>query len=196
VAKAMQAEKKKITVSMPVHIIIDSSLNVSTPVPKKLADQAITEDVILKNVRLEIKDNRPVLVGETEYGNKVTATWRSIVTTSALIADSVGGEFSITSPRDLELGKHEVYVQATRKKDNAQSDTIKILFNVGVSFPGMAQALQPAAWGTGIGGIASFPWLWVLLALAIIILGIYFFYKKREDEEEDKDKSASDKKKN
>ena len=134
VARALQLSKKAIKESEPVHIVVDSKLNVPAPVPKKIADQEISSDVLLKNLRVEIVNKRPVLYGSTELGNKVTASWRSIVMTSALVADSLGGEFAIMAPTDLAVGDHEVFVTATRKKDNAQSDTVRILFKVSPSF--------------------------------------------------------------
>jgi len=188
VAKSLQVDERKIIVSSPVKIRIDSSLNVTPPKPTRLSDQQISEDVILKNLRVEIRDRRPVLVGETEFGNKVTATWRSVVMTSALIADAVGGEFSIESPTDLEVGQHEIYVQATRKKDNAQSDTVKVLFNVGVSLPGVeGETLKPSAaeaqkagevpvFGAIFGGVVAAVetggiGFWIMLFIILAIVG-------------------------
>jgi hypothetical protein len=134
IARALQLSKQSVKESAPVHIIIDSTLNVAAPIPQKIADTPITSDVLLQNLRVEIKDRRPVVYGLTDFGNKVTANWRSVVTTSSLIADSLGGEFAIMAPNDLGLGEHEVYVSAVRKKDNAQSDTVKVLFQINPSF--------------------------------------------------------------
>jgi hypothetical protein len=188
VAKSLNPKEKKITVSDPVHVIIDSTRNVSTPVPLEIGDQKISEDVLLKNLRIEIQDRQPVLMGQTEYGNRVEATWRSIVTTSALIADASTGEFAIKAPRDLELGQHEVYITATRSKDMAQSATVKILFNVGLSFPGEVTTLKPSAeaqvkpleLGVVFGSVQEFAQkntflFWIVIALVLMAGGAVIY---------------------
>ncbi len=143
-ARALIPEKKEVLESAPVSIVIDSTLNISPPAPRKLADQPITEDVLLKDVRVEIRDKKPVLLGKTDFGNKVTATWRSIVVTSALIADTTTGDFSIQAPDELSYGQHQVYVQAVRPKDGAMSKNIRISFNVSAPFPTTSE-LKPSA---------------------------------------------------
>ncbi len=182
VAKALDPQAKKITVSNPVHVIIDSTRNVAAPVPSKLGGEDISEEVLLKNLRIEIHDKQPVLIGQTEYGNRVEATWRSIVTTSALIADTATGEFMIKAPTELSLGQHEVYVTATRSKDMAQSPNIRILFNVGLALSGESALLKPAAevkpleLGVVFGGVQEFaqtnPFLfWIIVAMVLLIAG-------------------------
>lgn len=198
-AKAIETDKKSILLSNPVHVIIDSTLNVQKPAPKKLSDQAISDDVILKNLRIEIRDKKPVLVGDSEFGNKVIATWRSVVTTSALIADTKSGEFAIQAPEELPIGMHEVYVQATRKRDNAQSDTVKVLFSVGVGF-GSTEILKGAAPDSekaffGFGSIGDFAtkqgplfWIIVVVILALAGGGVYYYLLSRNPKDKDKAK--------
>jgi len=139
IARALLPEKKQVLESPPVHVKIDTTLQVGLPQPKKLADQVLDDTVILKNVRVEVNDRRPVLYGKTEFGAKVTAIWRSVVATSALIADSGSGEFSIAPSGDLAYGNHEVYLQAVRAKDHALSRTVKVSFKIGAVFPAYAR---------------------------------------------------------
>jgi hypothetical protein len=193
VAKVLDAAEKKIIQSEPVHIVIDSTLAVDVPKPKKLDDEQITEDVLLKNVRVRVRNKRPVLLGETEYGSKVTATWRSLVVTSALIADSVTGEFEIEAPRELTLGQHEVYVTATRKKDNAQSETVTVLFTISAELPGLEEILREAAEGEvpgvagfgamfaeGFAGAAGANWFLIVLGVLVVaaVVGGAIYYIK------------------
>jgi hypothetical protein len=192
VARALEPVKKQIVESDPLHIVIDSTLGVIPPSPKKLADKDISEDVILKNLKIEIVDKQPVLKGVTEYGNKVTASWRSVVMTSALIADNVSGEFLIRSPKELPLGEHEVYVTAVRKKDGAQSDTIKLLFNVGVGFPqeelkAAAEEQQQGVINTATASLGQFVtkqgflfWLIVVVVMGLAGGGAYYFMLGRK----------------
>jgi hypothetical protein len=180
-AKALDPQEKRVTASDPVHIIIDSAKYVEPPAPTQISDQNISDEVLLKNLRIEIRDKQPVLIGKTEFNNTVVATWRSIVTTSALIADAGTGEFSIRAPKELSLGQHEVYVTATRKKDNAQSHSIKVLFNIGLSFPGQTAMLKPSAavkpldLGVVFGSISEFaqksPALFWIIIILVVLAG-------------------------
>ena len=171
IAKAFDTANKKIISSPPVHIVIDSKLGVVPPQPTKLADKDLSQDVILKDIRIEISDKKPVLKGRTEFGNKITATWKSLVTSSSLIADNVDGEFSISPGKDLGFGNHEVYVTSLRKKDGAQSQTIKVSFSVSPDY-----GLKAAADEVGNAASQTLWKLWGfitaqgLLSLFIIVL--------------------------
>ena len=201
VARALEPSLKRVTESYPVHIKVDTTLNVTEPKPEKLADEDIGEEVLLNNLKVKIRDNKPVLYGETEFGNEVTATWRSVVLTSALIADSLTGEFEIESPEVLELGDHVVYVTATRLTDEAQSETIKVNFNVGV--PDLSAVLRGvdkesvAAEGgvfRSVFATVSQNWgLWLIILFVLIVLtaaGIYFFLVWKRNNQDKKDEKA------
>ena len=179
VAKSLNVDMKRVLMSSPVHIVIDSSLNVRSPIPKKIDDKPI-----LKNIRVKIENDKPVLIGDTDLGNKVVATWRSQVLTSALIADAFSGEFEIASPRRLEIGNHNVYVTAIRSEDGAKSDTVNVSFSV------LASALKVHE-NNDIGGMVvnSFAGMFhakgwnVLLVLGVIFVvggvgvGGYFWWR-------------------
>lgn len=173
-ARTLQAEKDLVVDSAPVHIEINTTLAVTPPEPKRLADTEISSDVLIKNLRIVIRNNRPVLVGNAEFGNQVTATWRSIVTTSALIADSLSGEFEIAAPQELEPGDHMVYVVATRTQDNAQSEAVKLLFSVDASIFGTTEPGQGQTHGNisdysrFIQSPQNFPWF---IGSIVIIIG-------------------------
>lgn len=130
IAHALSQTQQQTLVSAPVNIRINSTFDVPVPDPKKLAGEPISSDDILKNVRIVIKDNQPVLVGKAGYNNEVIANWSSIVVLSALIADSTVGDFSIQPPKLLPPGPHDVYIQAVRPSDSALSKTVKISFNI------------------------------------------------------------------
>lgn len=180
VARALEKDKKRVTESDPVHIIIDSTLNVALPIPKRLADVSISENMLLRNLKVEIRDNRPVLIGNTEYGNKVSATWRSLVTTSILIADTTSGEFEIMAPRDLELGDHEVYVTATRQRDNAQSETVSVPFTVLLSDDeGLLRGAGELGGAMLSGAFPFGVWVIIFLAVGLGIAGVYWWYYAR-----------------
>ncbi len=192
-ARALLPERQLVLESPPVGITIDSTLNVAPPNPRKLSDQTITEDVLLKDLRVEIRDQKPVLVGKTEFGNKVNATWRSIVVSSALIADTTTGDFSIQAPGELEFGRHEVYVQAVRPSDGAMSRNLRISFNVSAGFgvtPGAGEEIRPSAPEQPQNPIAALTTafttfaerqsslMWIILSLVAVVLvgtGVYWF---------------------
>ena len=116
--------------SEPLVININSNLNIEGPKLNKLADEPISDEVLLNGLNLEIKDNKPVLTGKAGFNHQVVATWSSIVLTSALIADSTAGDFSIQPRAALPFGHHEVYVQSMRPYDKATSKTMKISFDI------------------------------------------------------------------
>ena len=196
VARSLQPEDKRYVDSRPVHIIIDSTLNVTRPIPRKLDEEEISDDVLLQNLKITIKNNRPVLTGETEFGNRVTATWRSVVTSSVLIADAVTGEFEIQAPRNLEFGDHEVWVTAIRKNDSAQSESVRVTFQVGAAAlgEGIDGVLRgsPEEVANNQMGIYSLPVLggvaqfvaeqgflgWLLVAVVLFLIGSLIYYFK------------------
>jgi hypothetical protein len=145
--RALMTKDHTVLESPPVTIIINSTLNVPTPSPTKLADQPVTSDVILKDLRIEVHDQKPVLVGKSDLGDKVVANWSSIVLTSALIADTTTGDFYIEAPGQLPYGDHAVYVQAVRQSDGAMSKTVRLAFTISPALPSAAatEQLNPSA---------------------------------------------------
>jgi len=129
-AHAQTQSQQQSQMSTPVKVKINSASDVPIPKPRKLSSESITDNDILKGVRIVIKDYKPVLVGKVGYNSEVVANWSSIVVLSALIADTSVGDFSILSPKSLPPGLHDVYVQAIRGRDNALSQTIKVSFNI------------------------------------------------------------------
>jgi len=75
--------------------------------------------------------------------------------TSALIADTATGDFSIQAPSELGIGDHEVYVQAIRQKDDAMSKNIRVAFHIGAAEFNALNPSAPEAKGAG-GGITLF----------------------------------------
>ncbi len=126
--KVLDEKTKSIEPSSPIRIVVDSQIAIKAPTPTKLDNATITNDVILQNLRLEIQNNKPTLVGTTDVGNQVIAIWKSVVFTSALIADSATGEFQIQAPNELQPGDHHVFVYAVRPEDQSISETIRIPF--------------------------------------------------------------------
>ncbi len=116
---------------------VDSTLNVLTPEITSIGGRNLSMQDLLSDLRIEISPGnlRPVLVGKIKESSKIVANWQSDVVTSALLVDSLDQEFRITAPNPLEPGEHAVYVTAYRRSDNAQSDTIKILFNLKEASP-------------------------------------------------------------
>lgn len=157
--------------SPAVSIYIDSTLGIKPPILKQIADKPITSDVLLKNLRIEIRNRKPVLIGTTDLGNKVVANWNSIVSTSAIIADVNAGNFELSSPNEMELGEHHVYVTAIRHSDNAQSETVKLPFTI-----------------TQDDFLDESSYWWMIGAVTIAIAGtlIIIVKKKRKKDEQEK----------
>jgi hypothetical protein len=127
----------------------------------------------------------------------VNVTWQSLVVSSALIADTTDGSFSVKSPT-LQEGRHTVYLQTVRKRDNAVSRTIKVSFDMGLveaagispTIQGGADAFRAAAVGlAGFVSEQSWPfWISVLLVLAVAGAVIYLLFGRNKDKNSRKKK--------
>lgn len=120
--------------SKPVHFTISAKTpSVTPPSPKKLAEKDLTDEIINSEIKVKIVDKKPVLSGKTGFGSEVKATYQSVVLTSALIADSTTGDFSIQPSESFETGDHTIYVQSIRPSDGTISKTVKVSFNIAAS---------------------------------------------------------------
>jgi hypothetical protein len=192
---ARAINKGQVSLSKPIEITIDSTLEVASAKPEKLENVEITDDVLLKKLVLKVdsSDGQPVLYGTlSEFGSRVNVTWQSLVVSSALIADTTDGSFSIKAPQ-LEEGRHTIYVQTVRKRDNALSRTLKISFDLGL-VEGASGSTKPRVQTPG-GGIfqaatanivefvskQSWPfWIGIVVMVALAGGGVYFFVLDRE----------------
>ncbi len=113
-----------------VRIVVNSKLGIKRPHITRLSDEDVTAETFLKGLRLVVRDNRPYLIGRTEFGNKAFVTWKSVLYTSSLLVDAQGGEFVSVAPQELEVGEHAVWVYAVRPEDQARSEDINLRFSV------------------------------------------------------------------
>ena len=74
---------------------------------------------------------RPKLFCTADIGNIVVVQWKSAIFASALISDSVGGNFVVAAPSDLETGDHTIYLYAVNQQGNIRSKEVKIDFSIG-----------------------------------------------------------------
>ncbi len=111
--KIVTPSTETVKTSKPLHFTVNSKLNVTEP-----------------NSNLEITNTQPIINGKTGQGSFTIASWQSVVLTSALLADSDSGEFSLQPNQKLPSGDHTVYVQAVRPEDGAMSKTSKISFTI------------------------------------------------------------------
>ncbi len=184
---ARSINKGEVKLSKPIMVIIDSTLEVAAANLEKLEKAPITEEVLLKNLTLKIdsQDGQPVLYGNlSEFDSKVNITWQSLVVSSALIADTTDGSFSIKAPL-LAEGQHRVYIQTIRKRDNAVGKTIKINFNLGLVSAAQAAQMNDAG-SSSLQGVTavladfvrrqSWPF-WVATVVVLILIGggVYIF---------------------
>lgn len=192
--RILDAENRSVTQAEPIRIIIDPSVEIKSPTPTKLDDKTITDDVILQNVRLEVLNNKPTLIGTTDLGNQVVAIWNSVVFTSALIADSATGNFSISAPKELPPGNHTVYVYAVDPGNQTVSETVKIPFEVRpkpIDTPPEIRSAIPDSEPTIIQkGQTLFQesgnTAYIFIGIILLLLLAYFIWRKtRKDETDD-----------
>ncbi|MCC6643418.1 hypothetical protein IT411_01595, partial [Candidatus Peregrinibacteria bacterium] len=190
---ARSIRKGEVKLSKPVKVIVDSSLEVASAKPEKLENAPITDDIIIKKLVLKVdsRDGQPILYGTlSEFGSRVNVTWQSLIVSSALIADTTDGSFTIKAPK-LEEGRHTVYVQTVRKRDNAVGKTLKITFDLGLKGSAETVAGQtsvgslPAMVLSGVGQFVSHQswpfWAGMVLVILLIIGGIYYWKLDEED---------------
>jgi hypothetical protein len=129
-AREIDVKNKEVRMSESLTIAIDKSMNVNAPHIQKLGGKRVPEAVIKGTRKVYVRNLIPTLEGKTDVGNKVIATWKSVVSTSSLIADTKAGYFGIKPPKPLEEGHHEVIVYAIREKDSVISEALKVNFEV------------------------------------------------------------------
>jgi len=177
-AKGLDPENKQVIESPVINVKMDSTLQVDEPVPERLAEENITEDVLLEDLRLVIRDSHPILIGRTGFKNKVVATWQSVLGTSAIVADLAGGEFRIKAPAELPFGEHTVSVYSVRESDQAVSKVITIKFEVKEPLVSMLR-------GVAEGAEVIFPlyvWTAIFFTLSLALAGtmLYSRHKRRK----------------
>ncbi len=69
------------------------------------------------------------LRGYAEPGSVVFVTWKSVVKTSAVIADASQGYFEVRVPKELEKGDHTAYTYSYNKSKKTASSFAKIFFS-------------------------------------------------------------------
>ncbi len=123
--------------SLPVQFIVDSSLRFLTPELDTLGGKTLTGEALAGHsvVDLDPGNIKPVLTGKVAVPSRIVAIWQSNIISSALLADTLGQEFRLAPPQDLEPGEHTVILTAYRNGDNAQSKSYKIKFNVYAAVP-------------------------------------------------------------
>jgi len=161
--------------SAPVRFSVDSTLNINKPMPRSIGGEAIPYGSVALNgilingvlasdgdtVEVQVKDQKPVISGDTEYGSQVFAIWESIVLASSVISDSEQGAFAVQAPRDLEDNTaHKVTLYAVKTDETGQpirSENVDVFFRV---------KTQVFPWGFVLGG-AGIALILVLGTVAI-----------------------------
>ena len=115
----------KIMQSNRILLSIDSKLGINKPEVKRLGSVNI-----LKDVRLEIREGRPILLGKVQEKAEVIVTWSSLLYTSALLIDTKEGDFQSIPPTLLEKGDHKIYLYAYRPNDKSSSQHVKLEFEI------------------------------------------------------------------
>jgi hypothetical protein len=65
--------------------------------------------------------------GYSEPGSVIFVTWKSVLTTSTVIADT-NGYFEVQVPKKLEQGNHTAYTYSYNKEKKTASNFAKIMF--------------------------------------------------------------------
>ena len=154
---------------------VDATLNLVAPNPQYLSIEELTVDNFFQGVEVVICDKRPEVRGTTYFGSQVVATWRSLVLTSSLIADSDVGDFVIKSPKPLELGDHTVTLYAITP-DGIRSPDLTVSFTI--TNESDCHGAAPV-----IPTESEWNYLWFLLASIFSLISFFFLilWKRREE---------------
>lgn len=154
--------------SKAVEFTLNSALALLTPKVQTIGSKPLDAAALNGEVTLDMPSGitRPVLTGQVTTPSRVVALWKSNVTGSALLADSLDQDFRLTPPSDLEPGEHSVYLTAYRNSDNAQSKTQKITFRI---HPGAAAVS------------AGLPMMPIALGavIMVLVLGVALYLSRR-----------------
>ncbi|MFC1600103.1 hypothetical protein ACFL3T_03690 [Patescibacteria group bacterium] len=174
--KAMDPKNSKVHNSPLVLVNIDSTLNVESPTPERLADKLITEDILLKELKVEVGSKMPTLSGKTGYKNQVIATWQSAIGVSSIVADISAGDFHITAPIELPYGAHTVSAYSIRESDQAMSKVIGVDFDIKETEKQVV-SFEPKQEDT------SYILYIVLGVIAVIVIGLIIYLRSRKKPE-------------
>lgn len=154
--------------SDPVEIQVDKDLDVEEPIARKFSSTILNDTHITGEVKLSADNDRPLIEGyfeqpDTFSNTKVVAHWRSLLLTSALIADTSKGDFKLYAPDNLEPGNHTVYLYTVKTEGGVLKRSKDVTFKFTV--PEKSDE-------TGI------P-LWVYILALLIAIGIMIYLYKR-----------------
>lgn len=156
-------------------IFVDTSLTITPPTPEYISDRIVTPDILRRKALVEVANKRPVLSGRTNVGDIIFANWKSLLLSSALLADTTLGTFETRPSVDLTDGEHEVFVYALREEDLARSPDVNMLFKV---VEGEVVAVRKAP-------PLSASWLLAIAAsLAFLMLLVLVVRRKRHTNED------------
>jgi len=124
--------------SEPVYVEISDDNKIDSPVIKKIGnldgeDVEVSDEVnAVKNLQLSIdgESGRIVVKGIADIESVVKGAFQSAIYSSAILADTESGGFTIVSPRPLDLGNHEVVIYASKQQENARSKPISLRFSI------------------------------------------------------------------
>lgn len=134
--------------SKAIRFGVDTSTSVNKPIPRTISGKSISDSDEFSftiggkayaqsddgPVEIEIKDQKPLITGETEFGSNVFAIWHSVVLASSVISDSEQGAFQIQAPRALELDSpHRATLYAVKTLEDGRqirSDNVDVYFRI------------------------------------------------------------------
>ncbi len=178
-AASQDSATGKLEESRPIPIVVDKTKVLPSPNPEKLDEVTLNwakSDRPTLEAKVTIINQKPYVYGKTSYGATVHATFESIITSSAIIADTTAGDFAIGSAEYLGVGDHTVYLYAV-DADGHHSSSISIPFVI--EAPANPVNMHNAAPRSE----QNMLWYWSSIALCLMIIGgsaAYFLQKRTQ----------------
>ncbi|MBU1019185.1 MAG: hypothetical protein ABII07_02760 [Patescibacteria group bacterium] len=115
---------------------------------------------------------KPRVTALASPGSTVYITWKSLIFSSVVIADTETGELTAEVPGELEEGDHTVYLYSVDEKKGIASQTTKVNFTVaGEGLMHSSAAIQESQQ-------KKFPYEALIFMSIMGFAGAYVFYKK------------------
>lgn len=166
--------KKVIAPSNKVKILIDFSQALPPPIvyavnefafPIAVGDQKTLNRFVSEQSIEIVPAPLTILHGNAFFRSEVQALFKSILTSAALVVDSLEGDFAVAAPERLELGDHIVILYAT-SDDYVRSQELVIPFTV---------VPKEKA-------LSLFDWIYVLIIASCITFLIAEYHKRKRRE--------------
>lgn len=119
---------------------------------------------------------------KTDPGTTMYFTWRSMIFSSVIVADTTTGELMVEAPSELEVGEHTLYAYPVDNETGVRGETLMVNFSI--TDEGFANITAASHDDQVTEAQSSYVWLVVLVFLALGGVGIFARNARKQHKEE------------